>query len=399
MAIVFLTAEEFSDDWRIYLKAKKPDVNIDNTDSNFWTFSLPQGQILSAISADSKAINNDVFIQDARSVAIEKHLITYFNSGFTPATPSQGDVVVTGVEGSVLGAGTQLQYPQNGSTYLTQDSIVIGPSLSENVLVVSTGVGQNQNLVAGTILNIPAPPIGINNSANVGVDGLRDGRNIETPDQAAERLLARIRVPLSGGKVEDYRSFAFEASPAVTGAAVWRYPQGPGTVAVIITSGTTDIDEAIDNDIPITFLPSQELIDEVSEYIETKKPVTDCVTVDGPLTNIIDVTVRVKYTQGIGTTIPAGETLTQEEFVKREVERAIYKTPVGGTQIGGNGFVVASAIEDVLDSSLGNSQYSFGFYVQILSDRFVEDLDGLNRNYQVTINSYAVPGVITVIEL
>jgi len=180
---------------------------------------------------------------------------------------------------------------------------------------------------------------------------------------------------------------------------VLRYIYGLGTLGIVFTAGTTDVDEALDNGDPIVREPSQALIDEVNDYVQAKKVLTDCVYVFGPSVATQDVTVRVRYSSGDGTTIPSGQTLTQEELVIREVKRAIYKTPPGGRRFGASGYLVLSEIEEVVDLGLSALPYTEGNYVQILLDRQIDDLTASGANRLVLDTDIVEPGLISVVEM
>lgn len=398
MAIEFKTPEQIADEYLLHLKSLKPEVNTDQTDSDWWVRSRVVGGVLSGMYADQRKISDDAFPQSARRDALEKHLNLYFDEGFTPATEAVGSVLVSGTVASTIPSGTQFQYDPNGNLYTATETVVLTATTGV-VPVQSVTTGQSQNLLEGALLSLPSPPAGINNSAVV-VDGnISDGRDEETDEQAAARILARIRQPLAGGKVSDYVQFALDADPSVTSANVIRFPFGFGSVAVVITAGTSDIDDALDNGFPVVLLPSDELVETVQEYIETVNPITDCAFVLSPASVPIDVTVNVRYASGDNSTVISGQTLTQEELVQREVQRAIYKTPPGGRLLGGSGFLVCSEIEEVMDLNLSADPYTVGNKAQILLDRQVLDLSASGPNRSLLGNEVAVPGVITVVEL
>lgn len=399
MALTYKTPQEIADQYLVWLKTLKPEVNIAQTDSDWYVRSRVVGGVLSGIYADQQKISNDVFPQSARREALEKHLNLYFNEGFTPATQAVGNVQVTGTAYSSVPIGTQFQYAPNGNLYSATATVSFGAGTSAIVPVISVNTGQAQNLLQNAELSLPSAPAGVNATATVYGADISDGRDEETDEQAAARILLQIRTPLAGGKVSDYVQFALNADNSVVSANVIRYPYGFGTVAIIITAGTTDIDDALDNNIPVTVLPSPALIQTVQDYIETQNPITDCATVLSATPVTIDVTVNVKYSSGTNSTIPTGQTLTQEALVQREIKRSIYKTPVGGTILGANGYVVASAMEELLDLNLGATSYSTGNYAQIIIDRKVDDLSITGPNKQLQPNEVAIPGTITVVEM
>lgn len=380
-----------------HLKTLKPEVNIAQQDSDWWVRSQVIGGVVSGIYADQRRIADDAFPQSARREALARHLDLYFGSGFRTATQARGPVKVTGTPGSTVPIGTQFQYDVNGNVYVAEETVVL-TGASGVVEVLSNAAGQSQNLLEGTELTLPAPPAGIDSTAVVFGAAIGDGRNEESNEEAAARILARVRQPLAGGKVSDYQQFAFDADPSVTSANILRFPFGFGTVGVVITAGTTDIDEALNNGEPIVLIPSDDLVERVQDYIETQNPLTDCATVIKPQELPVDVTVHVRFAQGDLNTVNSGQTLTQGELVEREVKRALYKTPPGGRQFGASGFVVASEIEEVIDLNLSADPYTEGDITQIIVDRQVEDLSATGPNLMILGTQVAVPGTISVVE-
>lgn len=395
MALDFKTPSTVAQEYRTYLKNLKPDVNVEQTDSDWWVKSRVFGGVMSGVYADQKKVASDFFPQSARRDALVKMLETYGMGSPIEAQQAAGTVAVSGDIGTFYAAGTLFQYDPNGNTYSVDDDTTLAATAGE-VLVTSVNAGQDQNLLTGSDLSMPSPPAG-HSAATVVVMG--DGRDDETDEEIAARVLARIQQPIQGGTESDYEQWAVEADGSVTSANVVRYPFGLGTVAVYITAGTTDIDTAIDNDQAIVRTPSDQLLEEVLAYIYERKPVTDCASVFGAIEVGQNVTVKVHYTSGSGSTIPAGQTLTQEELVVREVRRALYKIPTGGRDLGASGYVLASELEEALDSRLSSSPYAEGSDFQILNDRQVEDLTATGANRLLLDNEIVIPGTITVVEV
>lgn len=399
MALDYKTPQQISDQYLLWLKTLKPEVNIGQVDSDWFIRSRVVGGVFSGVYADQKKIANDAFPQSARREALERGLNLYFDEGFTPATQSIGFALVTGASGSQVVFGTQFEYGPNGNLYTATETTNFGTAASASVPVQSVSTGQNQNLLEGSELTLPSPPAGIAPTATVYNGDIRDGRNIESNEQASARILRQVRTPLAGGKVADYIAFALAANNSVVSANILRFPFGFGTVGVVITAGTTDIDTAINEGLPIVRVPSDALVDEVQTYIETQNPTTDCATVFGAASVPIDCTVTVRYLSGDGSTIIAGQTLTQKQLVQREVSRALYKMPPGGRQFGATGFVLCSEIEEVIDLGLSADPYVQGNYAQILTDRQVLDLSASGPNRKILGNEVPVPGTITVTEM
>lgn len=398
MALSYKTPEEIANQYLTYLKGLKPEVNIKQKDSDWWVRGQVIGGVLAGIYADQQKIADDIFPQSARREAIEKHLNLYFNEGFKAATQSEGYLLVTGATGSIVPAGTQFEYTENGNLYTADDEVELGAATTGLVAVTSVISGQDQNLLEGAELTVQSPPAGIDSTATVYDGDLSGGRNEESNTEAVARILTQIRTPLAGGKTADYQQFALDADSSVVSASIIRYPFGFGTVGIVITAGTNDIDAALDAGDPIVLIPSDELIATVQNYIETQCPVTDCPTVMAPASAGIDVTVKVRFSSGDKDTILSGQTLTQGELVEREVKRAIYKLPAGGRVFGASGYVVASEIEEMIDYNLSASPIAIGEKLEIVVDRQVEDLSASGANRGILPTEIALPGTITIEE-
>lgn len=399
---IIKTPSQIADEYLTQLKTLKPNVNVAQTDSEWWIRSRVLGGLAAGFYADNRLISNDAFPDRARDEAVLRFLNLYFDGGYIQETQAQGNAIVTGAPGTIYNQGLQFLYSPNGNVYQAVETVVLeastATSVTGEVQLLSVDGGQTQNLLPYAQLLIPSPPVGAMPNATVDAVGLADARNTETPDQARARIVQRIRQPLGVGRVSDYIQYAEAADPSVVSASVVRFPFGLGTVAVYITSGTTDIDAAIDNGDPISVIPSDELVQKVQDYLDINRPVTDCVTVLKPSAVTQDVTVAVRYASGNGSTIISGQTLTQDQLVKREVMRAIYKTPVGGREIGGSGFIVASDIEQTIDAKLSAETVETGT-IPILLDRQVLPLSVSGYNRGLGANQVPTPGMITVVPL
>jgi uncharacterized phage protein gp47/JayE len=398
VALDYKTPAQVADEYLTHLKTLKPEVDTKQQDSDWVIRALTVGGVISGAYADNRKVSNDAFPSSARREALERHLETWFDDGFKEATQAQGEALVSGATGSFAAAGQlQFVYEPNGNTYQSDEDITLDATTGV-VRIKSVATGQNQNLLEGAALTVSSPPAGFDSTATVVNKDLSDGRDDETNKEAADRILSRIRNPISGGKAGDYVQWAIEADDAVVSANVLRAPFGLGTVGVVISAGTTDIDEALDNGDPIVLTPSDALIETVQAYIDDLKPVTDCPTVMAPTEVAINVTARVRFSSGNANTLLSGQTLTQGELVEREIKRGIYKTPAGGRQFGGQGYVVLADLEEVLDIGLSDAPHTEG-KLKILTDRQIDDLAATGFNRMILGNEVAVPGTITVIEM
>lgn len=391
------TPSDIATEYLANLAILKPgEVDISSQDNDWFIRANVVGGVVSGAYNDLSLLEDDIFPQSSRHDALGKHLQTYFpppNNVFKPATPAVGPVMVGGSPGTQIPVSMTLTFGPNGNTYQPQ---------SQTTLLGATGIievqsvadGQSQNLGEGAVLNISNPPAGLNATGIVFGDNLSDGSDPESDASAQARILARLQSPPAGGTAADYKNYAI-AVPGVVDANVIRYIYGLGTVGVVITSGTTDIDAAINSGTPIIRTPSQQLLDTVLTALIAQVPETDCVYTLPPSEVDIPVTVQVAFTIGDANTVPAGQTLTQGQLVQREVQRAIYKTPPGGRVFGSQGYVVASDIEETLDNNLGNTPYAQGQFAQILSDRQVAALTASGFNRLILPFQLAAPGPIT----
>lgn len=393
----FKTPTQLAQDYLTTLQVLKPSVNTAQQDSDWWIRSRVVGGFAAGVYADQRAISNDPFPQSARHEGLGKLLAMFLNRDFISPQASDGNAAVTGTPGSVLSVGLQLSYLPNGNSYQVVSNVTIPSGGVALVPVQSVGTGQSQNLLSGAPLTIASPPAGINGNA-VASGNIADGRDMETDPEAATAILTFIQSPVSGGTATDYKQWAAQADPTVVAASVNRFAFGLGTVEVIITAGTTDIDTALNNGDPVILEPSDALVAIVQAYIDTKRPVTDCVQVVGPTGINVNVTVNVTYINGVtGSTILSNQTLTCDQLVQREVQRAIYKNPPGGRQINGNGYLLASEIEQVIDLGLSSEAFESGIYAQILLDRQVIDLSGQGTAFILNADQLATPATITVV--
>lgn len=404
MAIIFKSPDDVADEYLTHLKAIKPTADVNQPDNDWWIRAKVSGGVVAGAYSDQRKASDDAFPQSARREGVLRHLKTWKNEdNFRPATASIGTVIVTGTNASTVTLGAELSYGPNGNTYETTEAVVLDGTSGE-VEVQSVNVGQSQNLTAGAVLTFTSPPAGINSATIVAAPGLLDGKNEETEDEAASRVLAFIQTPPKGGHSSDYEQWAFDASSAVSFARCLRFPNGLGTIGVIITAGTTDIDTALDEEQTIQLEPSQDTIDAVEAYIETVRPEGDCFTVRGATLVEIDVEVRCKFVTGDKDTLLPEFEMTQGELAIREVKRAIYKTTVGGVKIDGIGYVTEKSINDMLSSKIGaenDGATVTGETAQVLVDQDVEIAgadDGENLNKSVNVNEKPIPGTITIVD-
>lgn len=193
------------------------------------------------------------------------------------ATQATGPVTVTGVDGSVIPAGTVLQRA-GGLEYATQADVTIAAGTAlVSVAAVSPGLGSVA--AAGTSLTFASPVSGVAAVALVSAGGLTGGAEQEADDLLRDRLLARIRQAPQGGAAHDYISWTLDVAEVTR---VWVFPQwmGAGTVGIIFM-----MDGRID---PVPLLADIEIVE---AQLQGLAPVTATLHVLAPTPAPIDMEI------------------------------------------------------------------------------------------------------------
>ena len=199
---------------------------------------------------------------------LRRHAEIWLKEGPKPASYAVGMIVLTGLAGSVVPAG---------STYVTtaaDGSAILIKTVGDATLALgATPVparaltpGSGGNLDAGTYLSASVGQQGV--SATATVIALAGGVDPETNDELRVRVLDRIQKPPMGGDADDYVAWALEV-PGVTRA--WSSPleMGMGTVTVRFMM---DVLRATTNPLTNGFpLPSD--VATVQAYMNAKRPV------------------------------------------------------------------------------------------------------------------------------
>lgn len=381
MALDYKNPSEVAADYIQVLEALQPQIAPVQSDSTWWISGQVLGGVVSGLYADQQAVDGDIFPQTARLAALQRMLVTYGLAPQIQPQPADGNILVNGTLGTVYTAGLQFQNISTGNVYQATSGVTLTGSTGF-LPAVSVATGSNQNALPGTPLVVLNPPAGSTTAASI--IAMSDGRDLETQQEIATRVLARIQFPPQGGTVTDYEAWAFAADPSVTSANIVRFVYGPGTVGVYISAGTTNISEAVTEGIPIVRVPSTALVAEVQAYINTQNPITDCAHVFAVQEVAVDVTVNVALTAGLSlTSVVQGQTLSCSGLIVQEISRALYLIPAGGRQIKGEGYVLKSELEEALDVQLGNTIYDTGALAQIILDRTINDLSATGPNIVV----------------
>jgi hypothetical protein len=403
----FPTPSQIFQQYKTTLKALRPDINENDPSGEAFIRGRVLSGLMAGLYSDQKRADDDTFIRDARGSTLDRFGADY-NIPRQPSTPAESNAAqFTGTAATVIPVGTKLRFNPTGLLYTLQSTIVIGGGGSITGTIICDTNGQMGNLASGGVLSLVAPIFGVDSTVTL-ISAASDGSDIETGDSYRARLLNRRQRPPAGGNEFDYPQFAFAADPTVRSAFIRRFARGLGTVDIYVTSGTTDIDTAITQGLPVLRIPSGGVIATIQDYYDHNVPLTDCPLVIAPTEIVVAASVSVALAAGLtlGTTVPTDPVynplgLTVQQLIQREVGRVMYKNPVGGRVIPGQpgGYLVASDIETQLDLMLSAVPGSNGLpsgKIPLLLDREVGKLDPPSYNKLLAGNELTSPGVITV---
>jgi uncharacterized phage protein gp47/JayE len=203
-------------------------------------------------------------------------------TGRKMASFAQGSVTFTGVNGTIVPLGTQLEGSPASVTvgYETTAEITIGTGPTE-APVRALDAGAFGNASPGDSLSVLSSVPGADGSATV--VQLGGGTDTENDNDLRSRILHRIQNPPMGGAVADYVTWAL-AVPGVTRA--WAAPeQGIGTITVRFLMDELRADD--------DGWPTPDDVQTVHNYINKMRPVTvkDCYVL-APIKQFIDITIR-----------------------------------------------------------------------------------------------------------
>jgi len=201
--------------------------------------------------------------------------------GVPPTDPvkATGNITITGVDTTLIPAGTVWQRVDGAQFTTDANANVSGASII--VAVTAVLVGTDGNTDASTVLTIETPIVDIDSTATVDGSGLANGTDAETDAALLVRLLLRIRTPPSGGGPTDYVKWAKEVS-GVTRA--WEFPAELGL-------GTVSVRFVVDGEAVI--IPVGSKVTEVQTYIDARAPVTAVITVVAPVDTPTAMTIAI----------------------------------------------------------------------------------------------------------
>lgn len=233
---------------------------------------------------------------------------------YRDATFASGVVKITGTVGAVIPFGTLVASELN--EYAATESKTIAADETVLVNVQCTESGAIGNAPIGAINSFPVSIQGLNTVTNE--TAFANGFEEEGRTALLERYYLAIRQPGTSGNINHYIQWATSVT-GVGGVKVKPLWNGNGTVKVVILDS---------NKAPA----SAQLITDVSEYIETQRPIGANVTVVAPTEFTInvsaDITLKPDYTlDQVKTEIQANITAYFKESAF--VDQTIYYAKVG----------------------------------------------------------------------
>ena len=199
-----------------------------------------------------------------------------------PAVKATGQVTFTGTDGTVIPVGTRVSTDDVEPIYFvtTEEGTITGGSVT--VAAEAETAGAAGNVAAGEITLVVGDLSGV---ASVTNSAPFDGGADEESDEALlARYFDRVQKPITSGNANQYRQWALEVA-GVGDAKVYPVWNGPGTVKVVLI----DADKTA---------PAQSVIDDVTTYIESVRPIGADVTVVGATEVPIDISATLTLAPG-----------------------------------------------------------------------------------------------------
>lgn len=254
-------------------------------------------------------------------------------------TYATGAVTFTGEPNTSIPDGT-IVISRLGIQYRTLADVIIGPAGIANTGIESLTAGPTGNCAIGDITTIQISIVGVDSVTNS--ERITGGFEIESIESCKERMREKASLPAHSGNKNDYYLWTKEVSGVGEVEVVGAGEHGilPGNVEVYITD--------------YQYAPaSPELITDVQNYLNTKKPVNDNTLVFSKTALNLNVAIDT-------VTVLAGK-YTQAEYV--------------------------AEVEQIINSAIATGQYTVGGLVSVpRTISLVMSIDGTIDLNNLTIN-------------
>ncbi len=362
--------QQMCDDLREKTEGKiilSPDDLNDERVLKFW----PVATAISSFRAELVQVDDDTYPQSSSEQGLEKHLIARRLPERIKPQPSTGVIRFSGTQGTAITTGRQIKRKKDGRLYVTIGTGTIGVAGYSDVVCQSLQKGNIQNLdETDQEFEMVVPVAGIDNLCH-NTSKFLGGRDLESPGEMLERVQDDIRDERSGGNIPSYETWAREASDEVVSATTIRHVRGLGTVDTVITSGTTNFEQALIDGQPIERLPSEDLLARVQAYIVSENPTTDMHLTVAPTVQPFDLQIYFDlYSESLRSQVAP--------VVDRLAKVFLYSAKPGD-------ILNPTQLHRSIDARIGH----------LIKALRVGDLDGVNKYFIVPSNKILDPGVIS----
>ncbi|RXM75133.1 terminase [Clostridium tetani] len=227
----------------------------------------PTAYELEDTKEDLEEILNKVFVQNAYKNGYSEELElrcaehgVYRKKG----KKATGIITIEGVKETEITKGTIVQTLLN-LQYRTLEDAKIGEDGTVAIPIQAVEEGTEYNVKSNTIVEMPIALVGIDKIYNK--ENIINGRDTETDKSLYDRFLIKVQTPSTSGNIYDYMNWSLEVN-GVGNCIVKPLWNGKGTVKVILVNSSGRC-------------PSIEIIKNVKENIEKKRPIGATVTVVG----------------------------------------------------------------------------------------------------------------------
>lgn len=251
-----------------------------STGSVIYDLQAPIGEEIAKLESTNDDILKNAFFDTASDEY--KEIIAKDRANITrrAATYATGYVTITGTPGTEIPAGTKV-----ASDYLmfsTLKDATVGEGGTAAVEVQCETAGSAGNVPTGAIYEFTVTISGLNSVTNP--EAFTSGYDIEAIDDFSKRYYAAIRKSAGAGTVDDYEGWALEVDGVAAAVCFGRTPTA-GCVTIYIMDQNHRAAGA-------------ELLQSVSDYMETVRPCPASVIVS-PVEEIeIDISATIYVSSG-----------------------------------------------------------------------------------------------------
>ncbi len=163
----------------------------------------------------------------------------------------------------------------------TQEGILPAGGMEVDIPAQAVEAGSGGNVAAGSIVSMAVAPVGVAGCGNA--QAFTGGGDAEEDEALRERVLSTFQRLPNGANAAFYQQGALSFDQ-VAAAAVLPRARGQGTVDVVVAT--------------LAGTPGEELLDQLTEYFQSRREIAVDVAVRGPELVNVPVTVRVAAAQG-----------------------------------------------------------------------------------------------------